>query len=654
MRYRKDIDGLRAVAVAPVILFHAGIPGFAGGYVGVDVFFVISGFLITSILLEDLQGDRFSIVRFYERRARRILPALVFVCLCCLPLAATIMVPQEIAEFSASLRAVALFFSNVHFWLNSGYFDTAAELRPLLHTWSLAVEEQFYILFPPFLWLVWKLGRHGAVAAVTVVVLGSLVLSQMMAPRFPLANFFLLPSRAWELGIGALCAFAVQGGRVRASPWAPWVGLAMIGAAVALFDETTPFPSVYALLPVLGTALVILYGGGSGGAVRLLSLRPVVGLGLISYSAYLWHQPLFAFARIGSVTPPGLGVMLGLSLLAVVLAALSWRFVEQPFRHGGAPLLARRSRLFGVSALGLAALLLAGQAGVATGGWRDLWMRLSPPDLVANYRLIEAVEKESPDRDAKDCLFHVARPEPTDPQLQACFDLHGPGVAILGDSHGMDLFNAIETTTGAPFVASFAEGGCRPHTPRHFCRFKEFLALLEAQPELFKLVIFEQAGFYLMQGEGYDHGQRGMLADLPIDVPVPDFIPNTDWIDRNIAYLEQVAARTRLVWFGPRLEPHFPARMILRAGCTYPYALRDNQRAVFDRLEAEIEARLAGTQIEYLSQNRLAAFSFPEDLMSCDVIYWSSGDHFSAAGERYFGTRFRLPERLLEAAPDGS
>ena len=213
MKYRREIDGLRAVAVLPVIFFHSGFEIFSGGFVGVDVFFVISGYLITTIIINEMDGGTFSLLNFYERRARRILPALFFVVLCCLPVAWYLLMPLEMKDFSQSLVAVATFSSNILFWRESGYFSAPSELKPLLHTWSLAVEEQFYILFPLFLMAAWRFGKRAIVWALVVVSVISMTLAQWGAYNHPSAAFYLLPARAWELLIGSLAAFYLQKGK---------------------------------------------------------------------------------------------------------------------------------------------------------------------------------------------------------------------------------------------------------------------------------------------------------------------------------------------------------------------------------------------------------------------------------------------------------
>ena len=337
MKYRAEIDGLRALAVVPVILFHAGFEIFGGGFVGVDVFFVISGYLITTIILKELEDGKFSIVNFYERRARRILPALFFVALVCIPFAWLWLSPSHMKDFAQSLVAVTTFSSNILFWQQSGYFDTAAELKPLLHTWSLAVEEQYYILFPLFLMATWKLGKKAIITMLAILFVISLALAQWAAVKQPNAAFFLLPTRGWEILLGAFCAFYLAKNSTdkagALNNLLSIAGLGLIALAVLTFDATTPIPGLYALIPTVGVALIILFGNRTTIAGKFLSNRLLVRIGLISYSAYLWHQPLFAFALQRSLVEPSEHLMLALSFGALVLAYFSWLLVELPFRN---------------------------------------------------------------------------------------------------------------------------------------------------------------------------------------------------------------------------------------------------------------------------------------------------------------------------------
>jgi peptidoglycan/LPS O-acetylase OafA/YrhL len=281
--HRREIDGLRALAVVPVILFHAGFEAFSGGFVGVDVFFVISGYLITSIILEQKALGTFSLLDFYERRARRILPALFLIMAVSIPFAWLWLMPSDMKDFSQSLVAVSVFASNILFSQEIGYFNTAAELKPLLHTWSLAVEEQYYVLFPLFMLVMWRFAKRLTVATLVVITALSFALAQWGAYNKPAATFFLLPSRGWEIAIGALVAFyfaryqKLQLQKPLQEAFS-LIGLTLILYAVFAYSKATPFPSAYALVPTLGTALIILCTTPSTIVGRILASKGFVGV----------------------------------------------------------------------------------------------------------------------------------------------------------------------------------------------------------------------------------------------------------------------------------------------------------------------------------------------------------------------------------------
>ncbi|MDA9724439.1 acyltransferase [Gammaproteobacteria bacterium] len=336
MKYRPEIDGLRALAVVPVILFHAGFEWFGGGFIGVDIFFVISGYLITNIIVSEMEANKFSLLGFYERRARRILPALFFVMLICIPFALIWFTPNDLKDFGKSLVAVSTFSSNILFWLESGYFSTDSSIKPLLHTWSLAVEEQYYIFYPLFLILVWKMGIKKILILLFVIFLISLTFAHWGAYNSPQANFYLIITRAWEILLGVFVAFYLKDKAIKKSNLnfeaLSILGFVMILLSIIFFDETTPFPSFYALIPTIGTVLLISCTTPNTLMYRFFTIKPIVGIGLISYSAYLWHQPIFAFSNyrfLGSISNY---VLLIFCVISFLLAWFSWKFIEKPFR----------------------------------------------------------------------------------------------------------------------------------------------------------------------------------------------------------------------------------------------------------------------------------------------------------------------------------
>ncbi|WP_444925727.1 acyltransferase family protein [Microbulbifer sp. TRSA002] len=346
--YRRDIDGLRALAVLPVVLAHAGLPGFSGGFVGVDIFFVISGYLITSILVKEIGEHRFSLANFYERRARRILPALFFVLATSIVAGWFVLPPDPFKELGQSALATLLFASNFWFWQSTeDYFGSGADWQPLLHTWSLSVEEQFYLFFPLLLCLLASRSRRSKLLVVAGLSILSLVYSVWATKAQPFANYFLTPSRVWELGLGALLALGVfpQVRKAWLLELVAAAGITMILYSVFVYDSSTPFPGIAALLPCIGAAVLIWTGGNRETIIaRLLRLRIIVAIGLISYSLYLWHWPVLVLLRLlnGSAELP-LAMALVAIALSLILAWFSWRFVEAPFRRASERGFSRRN-----------------------------------------------------------------------------------------------------------------------------------------------------------------------------------------------------------------------------------------------------------------------------------------------------------------------
>lgn len=366
MNYRPDIDGLRAIAVLPVVFYHAGLPGPSGGFIGVDVFFVISGFLITSIVAREIAEGRFSLVSFYERRARRILPALTGVIVASFAVGWFVLLPAEMKSLGQSAFATGFFLSNVYFMLTLDYFGQAAEFAPLLHTWSLAVEEQFYLFFPPLLMFLAWMGWQRSLWIIAGLSLLSFVAAVVVLPLKPDWVFYLILFRAWELGAGAMLALASlrpPEGRVSREVLA-LAGLSAILIPIFVFDAATPFPGAAAVPPVLGATILIWIGAQGGGSTvnTLLSHRALVWVGLISYSLYLWHWPILAFLRIGlgsAILP--IAIASAAVAVSIAMAWLSYRFVERPFRIHPSRGLGRRS-IFAASVLSLATVTGAGWA----------------------------------------------------------------------------------------------------------------------------------------------------------------------------------------------------------------------------------------------------------------------------------------------------
>ena len=430
VKYRPDIDGLRAIAVMAVVLFHLDL-GFKGGFVGVDVFFVISGFLITQLIVADLQEGRWSLARFWDRRLRRIWPASLVITSSALVAGWFLMLPRDYRALANDALATLAMLANIRFWLGSGYFAEASELRPLMHIWSLAVEEQFYVLYPVLLAGAWRFGQQLCFNILCATAGLSFIASVAVLPSAPSAAFFLLPFRSWELLLGAIIALAPS-----LTPRSAAVcdvlhvgGLALILFCCLTYSPATPFPAASALLPTVGAALAIVAGRARASRLTtLLGAKPIRSIGLMSYSLYLWHWPLVTFWRYvrGGVSTLDALILLSATLL---LAALSRIWIEDPFRRMSPATGLRQTAVYvAVPTIFVAIAALA------------IRMSNGAPSRVAD----EIVDYLAPQ--SKGSLNTESWPSG---KPVTYFGASQPGtrgtcVFFWGDSHGMALFDAID------------------------------------------------------------------------------------------------------------------------------------------------------------------------------------------------------------------
>ena len=438
MEYRSDIDGLRSIAVFLVILDHAGFALFSGGFVGVDVFFVISGFLITGIVHRAITAGKFSMGSFLGRRMKRLLPALLLTVGVTAVAFTFVMLPSDLVNLYGSVIWVVLYLGNFFFWrVYGGYFGANAEEAPLLHTWSLAIEEQYYLIWPiTLLVIVRLLSERAAVYAVGALFLLAVFVSQLGTEMSFGAAYYLLPTRFFELLLGSWLALAwgrlPQLNRV-AVQMLSVAGIVMIGISSIAFDAETAFPGYSALLPVVGTALVIFARGGVVNGV--LSLKPFVFTGRISYSMYLWHWPILTLLHYLAIE---LFLLLQLAVIGLtyVLSILSWKYVEQPLRYSDMQDFKSISmRLFVVPGSLLIGLSLVG---ISLGGFPDKF----PPDVLR----MEAALTSHPEEYRRGC--HVAvRDSETLPDEKCVFGAHDKdrvNLLVLGDSHANHFVPFIE------------------------------------------------------------------------------------------------------------------------------------------------------------------------------------------------------------------
>lgn len=459
IHYRPDIDGLRALAVVPVVLFHADADLMSGGYIGVDIFFVISGYLITLILMRDIKAESFSLVRFYEKRIRRIFPALFLVFLISTIVACLVMLPSELDHYGRSLFAATFFYSNYHYMSDAGYFSAPAETQPLLHMWSLAVEEQFYIFFPPLLYLAWRYAKERIGSIVLIVCLLSFFYSVWLVENRATDAFFSTPARAWELGVGSLLAlYAGRRSRITASPYLSnalsCVGFALILYGFLTFSAGTAFPGASALVPVIGSALIIAAGDARSNIVgAILASQPVRFIGLISYSLYLWHWPILVYYRFLNpqhhLSWTGMAAILA---FMTVVAILSWRFVETPFRTGAGLSWRRLFQIAGVL------MLSSSFFGLAVAKSDGRLVRQYPSEISAivsardDYPSFDRCETRSGDRYED---FRVCGLGDKDKKTE---------FIVWGDSHAESLLPAIDFAAQSTGVAGvyLGKNGCVP------------------------------------------------------------------------------------------------------------------------------------------------------------------------------------------------
>lgn len=450
MNYRPDIDGLRAVAVLAVLAFHFQVPGLAGGFVGVDIFFVISGYLIGTLLLDELaRTGRVSLTRFYLRRFRRIAPAWMVLCAVVMAAGYLLLLPHDLRELGKSVVATTVFAANIQFYRGAGYFDGAADEKPLLHMWSLAVEEQFYLVLPLLLLALWRWRRVGP--GLLLVAAGSFAACVAMTRHDHPAAFFLLPFRGWELLAGVLLArgrVALTGGTAQLAAWA---GAALIAGSVVLMPGGAAFPGAVAAFPVAGAALLIASGRADTPLRRLLTARPMVAVGLISYSLYLWHWPLIAFGRLVWGDEPPTGLRPALALASFLLAFLSWRWVEQPLRNS-ARVPARW--LMGGVVGGSAVLIALGMLPFLTAGLPARWSPVVLQYASASQDFIQdwsrcTTAATGPLAGVETCALGPDGP---------------PQLLVWGDSHGRALKEGLDlaaTESGVPALLIW-RAGCPP------------------------------------------------------------------------------------------------------------------------------------------------------------------------------------------------
>ena len=513
MTYRPEIDGIRTIAVLSVLFFHAQFEIFSGGFIGVDVFFVISGYLITSVILREISLNKFTFINFYDKRIRRIFPALFFVIFCSVPFALLLMLPSDIRGYSQTLFASTIFGSNFLFWIQSGdYFDTGSIWKPLHHTWSLAIEEQFYFFHPIFLLIITKLSFRLQKIILLIGIFLSIAICIYLLDIDSKGNFYLLPSRVWELFAGAFLAY-LNIEKIKTlfskniNDLIVIFGLILIFYAIITFDSLTPHPSLLTVIPVLGTVLIIIFGGKYGFSGFLLTNKIVVYIGLISYSLYLWHYPIFVFSRYFFLQDLTILNYFILIFITFLLSIFSYNYIEQPFRNRTK---FKRKTIFTFFFILSILFLYISFIGSRTNGFEYKFK----DEKLKNILIVKKTGMEDING------FHGVYPSKTS---LIGDDSKTPSWALIGDSHAGSLASEMSRYLGSKNLSAIqlSQGGCgyvlglkKSYSNPLFCEELNIeIEKIILSKEIQNIVISARYVRYLFK-TGYDNGEGGKESDL--------------------------------------------------------------------------------------------------------------------------------------------
>ncbi|WP_418135127.1 acyltransferase family protein [Psychromonas sp. GE-S-Ul-11] len=540
-----------------------------------------------------------------------------------------------------------LFLSNITYWSEAGYFDMASHNKWLLHTWSLSVEWQFYIIYPLLLVTMQKfMSLKSMKLALLISTIVLLLFSIIATFQWPNPAYYLLPTRAWEMMLGGIAyafPFAIK---QQYKSFVQLTGLAMIIGAYLFISKETPWPGYLAIFPVLGAFLVIQSQHYESAITNNFIFQK---LGAWSYSIYLWHWPFVVAIYYFSLE--SLYVYLGI-LLSILLGCLSYHLVEKrKFKKAlGSWSLLKYKPLLTI----LIIISFSSYSYIDNGdnGW------LSRQDIPTQqtYSLLTRMSHsgrnwgldETGQQDFSQCRFNASDlTNGIASRLKQCAATYGSGVLILGDSHAIDLFGMISSRFNHSFIVGITSAGCRIWNDQKVCPYDEVTAFIKENKNIFDHVIYEQAGFYLLLDEHGQKGSRFMFDKLALDAPIERISIDTEHVKLVIDYLTELSKLTHVTWFGSRVEPHFTYKQILQKNCTSNFTLRSGQKAPFIKLDDHIRSKVKPIpNLKFVSQNKTLNYSFPQDFMSCEHLLWADGDHLSANGEVLFGKR--LPDDFLK------
>lgn len=635
MRSRDDLDALRFLAVTGVVFYHIGLPQAQNGFIGVDIFFVLSGFLIMKSIMNDKGQGKFSLANFLERRSRRIVPALLLVLAINIPIIFVIFSPQDIKQVLVSYLSILLFIPNVYFWDQSGYFDTEAKEQMFLHTWSLGIEIQFYILIGLYVFILSRCSKEKyLMTSLKVLSIGSFMLCALFSFWKPGANFFLLPSRIWEFTAGSIIAIYMSTNRVKQVDYLTQrllksLGFVIVACCLFFPIKLSTWPSVLTAVPIFGAVLVLVFDERSGFRRPMLPHRLIVHFGKSSYGWFLWHWPVMVYANYISDNQVSIHTLVLLALLTLCIASIQLRFFEQRVKDKNRV----RQQEFQRKALaGTIVIAMIAVAGVISNGFDNIWRQTR----------ITFTEKEtlniylSQDKESQiealnsNCKFSIrSTDELNQENVNKCSDKYGPAIIVIGDSHGVVLFDIIARSNLPKFVIGLANPGARPSSSISG-QYSDVIDYVENNSASVAKVLFMQSGSYLLEDRS-GNVDSNLLFQEGEEVRVAKHN-----IELTVDYLIQLSSLTKVIWVGPYTQ----SRINVSNPINWYSSKKIPSHVVraFATLDSYLFKTSSQSQITYFSS--LKNFKFPENrILSENCVVWRDQDHFSICGRQLLANR---------------
>lgn len=632
--YKPQIDGLRALAVLSVIFYHLdlelfGTKIFEGGFIGVDIFFVISGYLITRIISNDLDQGKFKFSTFYKRRVRRILPALVLVKIITIPFFIYFYLPLELKNISLQILYSLGFLSNFYFWKLEKDYSLEGLDSPFLHTWSLSVEEQFYIIFPLTLVLLKRKFAAYLIPIFIILIIGNLFASNFLSKHFPTFSFYMIIGRLWEFFLGSI-TFLIEKKNLNKkidtslSLFFSIIGLLLILISLFFFKQSWSHPSLITLFPLMGTILVLYFCDKRNFISSFLSFKPLVGIGLLSYSLYLWHFPILSLMNLVNTNKIINFFEVKFLLITFIMSTVSYFIVEKKLRKKSTKF---RNVFFFVTGISMI-ILVTNFIIVKNNG-----IILKKNELLDNIKKVTTVDEKckfnkSVNNFINDLKFYE--------QISYCKSKYGKAVLIVGDSHGRDMFNIFAKFSNQQFIIGLNQGGCRPGLKD--CIYQNALKFIKNNKNLIQKLIFTHRGAFFLTEKS--ENQNNSKWRLPIDEAQ---------FNKTINYVEKLNKIYPLIFLGPHIEPGIVLNSIAIDDLVNKKLEKEYSHNInFDMEEVDkiLEDKLKSLNIEYISKIKLIDFNFYNDFVVDGKLTFYDTDHFTDKGHEYFGKKILKHEKL--------